>query len=87
MTSPRETNNSAKLYFEVTFSLTSPSKIVKSPLLSIPLGRRAMGHFVALIEVYVHLIRVNPGHNCFGHQPPEEFFIAFSWPLNNLCRD
>ena len=25
--------------------------------------RRARGHFVALIEICVHLIRVNPGHN------------------------
>ena len=26
------------------------------------LGRRARGHFVTLIEIRVHLIRVRPGH-------------------------
>ena len=26
------------------------------------LGRRARGHFVTLIEIRVHLIRVKPGH-------------------------
>ena len=26
------------------------------------LGRRARGHFVTLIEIHVHLIRVKPGH-------------------------
>ena len=26
------------------------------------LGRRAMRHFVALIEICMHLVRVNPGH-------------------------
>ena len=26
------------------------------------LGRRARGHFVTLIEIRVHLIRVQPGH-------------------------
>ena len=26
------------------------------------LGRRARGHFVTLIEIRVHLIRVEPGH-------------------------
>ena len=26
------------------------------------LARRARGHFVALIEIRVHLIRVKPGH-------------------------
>ena len=25
-------------------------------------GRRAKGHFVTLIEIRVHLIRVKPGH-------------------------
>ena len=28
------------------------------------LRRRAMRHFVMLIEIHVHLIRVNPGHIC-----------------------
>ena len=28
------------------------------------LGRRARGHFVTLIEICVHLIRVKPGHIC-----------------------
>ena len=28
------------------------------------LSRRAMRHFVTLIETHVHLIRVNPGHIC-----------------------
>ena len=28
------------------------------------LARRARGHFVTLIEIRVHLIRVNPGHIC-----------------------
>ena len=28
------------------------------------LRRRAMRHFVTLIEIRVHLIRVNPGHIC-----------------------
>ena len=26
------------------------------------LGRKARGHFVTLIEIRVHLIRVKPGH-------------------------
>ena len=26
------------------------------------LARRARGHFVTLIEIHVHLIRVKPGH-------------------------
>ena len=26
------------------------------------LGRRARGHFVTLIEIRMHLIRVKPGH-------------------------
>ena len=29
------------------------------------LRRRAMRHFVMLIEIHMHLIRVNPGHICF----------------------
>ena len=28
------------------------------------LRRRAMRHFVTLIEIHMHLIRVNPGHIC-----------------------
>ena len=32
------------------------------------LARRARGHFVMLIEIRMHLIRVKPGHiSNFGH--------------------
>ena len=32
------------------------------------LGRRARGHFMTLIEIHVHLIRVKPGHiSMIGH--------------------
>ena len=30
------------------------------------LARRARGHFVTLIEIRVHLIRVKPGHICLA---------------------
>ena len=32
------------------------------------LARRARGHFVTLIEIRVHLIRVKPGHISSFHQ-------------------
>ena len=32
------------------------------------LGRRKRGHFVTLIEIDVHQIRVNPGHIISFHQ-------------------
>ena len=32
------------------------------------LARRARGHFVTIIEILVHLIRVKPGHiSCFDN--------------------
>ena len=33
------------------------------------LGRRARGHFMTLIEIRVHLIRVKPGHICPNAAP------------------
>ena len=33
------------------------------------LARRAKGHFVMLIEISVHLIRINPGHVCPWYGP------------------
>ena len=33
------------------------------------LRRRAVRHFVTLIEICVHLIRVNPGHICDKGSP------------------
>ena len=32
--------------------------------MTLKLGRRAKAHFMTLIEIGVHLIRVNPGHIC-----------------------
>ena len=32
------------------------------------LGRRARGHFVTLIEIRMHLIRVKPGHISSGQR-------------------
>ena len=43
------------------------------------LGRRARGHFVTLIEIRVHLIRVKPGHISPSH---ELTFLGFI--LNSL---
>ena len=35
-------------------------------------GRRARGHFVTLIEIHVHLIRVKPGHISDAQEPIQE---------------
>ena len=40
------------------------------------LGRRARGHFVTLIEIRVHLIRVKPGH--ISEEQPNAHSIFFT---------
>ena len=47
------------------------------------LGRRARGHFVTLIEIRVHLIRVKPGH--ISNFPPQYFEkFHFLWNASYL---
>ena len=40
------------------------------------LARRASGHFVTLIEIRVHLIRVKPGHICLNAAHIENFITS-----------
>ena len=41
------------------------------------LARRARGHFVTLIEIRVHLIRVKPGHISIAASPCRDFPSVF----------
>ena len=60
------------------------------------LARRARGHFVTLIEIRVHLIRVKPGHISPLHNIPrsllgEGWYFRLrirvsAYPLNNIPR-
>ena len=44
------------------------------------LRRRAMRHFVTLIEIHVHLIRVNPGHIWLRSQEIVFVFVFVKHP-------
>ena len=44
------------------------------------LRRRVVRHFVTLIEICMHLIRVNPGHICLTFNGI--FFFFFDFLLN-----